>query len=78
MSKELEALKRVVDEISNYKLHGIGEENWLGIQDVIKDIDIIEKGLEKLDRIMVLVDVRRFKTNDDELLREAIREVLDK
>ena len=45
MSKELEALKRIVNEISNYKLHGLGDENWLGIQDVLKDIDIIEQAL---------------------------------
>ena len=48
MSKELEALKRIVNEISNYKLHGIGDENWLGIQDILKDIDIIEEALNEL------------------------------
>jgi len=45
MSKELKALKRIVSEISNYKLHGIGDDNWLGIQDVIKDVAILEKAL---------------------------------
>lgn len=45
MSKELEALKNIVNEISNYKLHGLGDKNWLGIQDVLKDIDTIEKAL---------------------------------
>lgn len=45
MNKELEALRNIVNEISNYKLHGIGVENWLGIQDVLKDIDILEKVL---------------------------------
>lgn len=45
MDKELKALKRIVSEISTYKLHGIGDENWLGIQDVLKDISIIEKEL---------------------------------
>lgn len=45
MSKELEALRSVVSEISIYKLHGIGNENWLGIQDVLKDISTIEKAL---------------------------------
>ena len=45
MSKELEALKNIANEISNYKLHGIGNENWLGIQDVMQDIDILEKAL---------------------------------
>jgi hypothetical protein len=40
-----EALKRVVSEINHYKLHGIGNENWLGIQDVIKDVAILEKAL---------------------------------
>lgn len=45
MSKELEALKNIINEISNYKLHGLGDENWLGIQDVIQDIDTLEKAL---------------------------------
>lgn len=45
MSKELEVLKNIVKEISNYKLHGLGDENWLGIQDVMQDIDILEKAL---------------------------------
>lgn len=45
MSKEVEALKRIVNEISNYKLHGLGDENWLGIQDIMQDIDILEKAL---------------------------------
>ena len=45
MSKELEALKNIVNEISNYKLRGLGDENWLGIQDVMRDIDVLEKAL---------------------------------
>lgn len=47
MSKELKALKRVVSEISIYKLQGIGDENWLGVQDVIKDISTIANALER-------------------------------
>ena len=45
MSKELEALKRITNEISNYKLHGIGDENWLGFQDVLSDVKLIEQAL---------------------------------
>jgi hypothetical protein len=45
MTKELEALKHIISEINNCKLHGIGDENWLGFQDVLKDIDILEKVL---------------------------------
>ena len=51
MSKELEALKRIVNEISNYKLHGLGDENWLGIQDVMQDIAVIEQALEELEEL---------------------------
>jgi len=45
MSKELEALKNIVNEISNYKLHGLGDENWLGIQDIMQDMIVVEQAL---------------------------------
>jgi hypothetical protein len=60
MIKELEALKNVVNEISNYKLHGIGTENWLGIQDVLKDIDTIEEALTKLDKLERLLTLMSY------------------
>jgi len=45
LSKELEALKRLVSEVNNYKLSGSGDNNWLGFQDVLKDVNTIEKVL---------------------------------
>lgn len=51
MSKELEALKNIVKEISLYKLHGLGDENWLGIQDVMRDIDVLEQALTELEEL---------------------------
>lgn len=52
-----EALRRVVSEIDKYKLYGIGDENWLGIQDVLKDISTIENALkqaQKQDKLLKL------------------------
>ena len=49
--KPKEALKRIVNEINIYKLHGIGEENWLGVQDVIKDIGTLEQALNEKKKI---------------------------
>ena len=46
-----ETLKRIVNEINIYKLHGIGEENWLGVQDVIKDIGTLEQALNELESL---------------------------
>ena len=61
MSKELEALKNIANEISNYKLHGIGNENWLGIQDVMQDIDIIENALERnIDKKPIKVEQNHY------------------
>ena len=57
MSKELEALRRVVSEIDKYKLYGIGDENWLGIQDVLKDISTIENALQQAQKQEKLLEL---------------------
>ena len=53
MSKALEALKRIINEISNYKLHGIGDGNWLGIQDILKDVELVEQALKRNEPMKV-------------------------
>jgi len=68
MSKELEALKNIVKEISLYKLHGLGDENWLGIQDVMRDIDVLEQALTELEEL---------KKRDTKIL-ELLVELLNK
>lgn len=68
MKKELEALKRVVSEINNYKLHGIGDENWLGIQDVLKDISIIENALQQAQKQQKLLELYKEVNNKSEEL----------
>ncbi len=63
MSKELEALKRVVNEISNYKLHGIGDENWLGIQDILEDIELVEQALQQAQKQEKLLELYKDLSN---------------
>ena len=36
----------------------------------------IKETLEKIDRIKILVDEKRFRTNDIKLLRESIKEII--
>ena len=51
MSKELEALNNIVKEINAYKLHGLGDKNWMGVQDIMQDVSIIEQALNELERL---------------------------
>src|SRR5690554_3477446 len=57
MSKEVEALKRITNEINTYKLHGLGDNNWLGFQDVMEDIDIIENFIAQQEKVNELLDL---------------------
>ena len=69
--KALEALYESYYEIIDEK-----EEDKL-IR-LLKLFTIIERALEKLETIEVLVDKKRFNTDDIELLRDSIIEVLER
>ena len=75
MSKELEAFRNLMERLSN----NVTLSEWeLCNKDMQTVEDFIEKTLTKLSTIEMLVDKKKFNTNDIELLRDSIIEVLER
>ena len=75
MSKELEALRNI--QANTYYVDRYGNEQHVYLPDDAQ-FELIRKALTKLDTIELLVDKKRFNTNDIELLRVSIIEVLER
>ena len=73
MTKELEAFEKIWKDFP-YK-HP--KERYLRTV-IIKALKRVESMLEKLSTIELLVDKKKFNTNDIELLRSSIIEVLER
>ena len=75
MSKELEVFRSLMERLSN----NVTLSEWeLCNKDMQTVEDFIEKTLTKLSTIELLVDKKKFNTNDIELLRASIIEILER
>ena len=73
MSKELEAFRNLMERLSN----NVTLNEWdLCNKDMQTVENFMDKNLTKLSTIELLVDKKKFNTNDIELLRVSIIEVL--
>ena len=79
MSKELEAfdkIENIADKLADW--------NGIDICELDEEYDYsnlfinVRKALTKLETIEILVDKKKFNTNDIELLRSSIKEVLER
>ena len=82
MSKELEAFRSLMERLSNNVTLSEWElcnKDMQTVEDFIeKTLERNEPILEKLKIIGMLVDKKRFNTDDIELLRSSIIEVLER
>ena len=75
MSKALEALRNI--QANTYYVDKYGNEQHVYPPDDAQ-FELIRKALTKLSTIEMLVDKKRFNTDDIELLRSSIKEVLER